>query len=190
VSARFALKAATAAEHERIDRLFGAACFSTSNGYRAFLRAQAAAFLPIEAALDQAGVERLIEDWPARRRGDLLRADFAEFGDALPPPLPGPRFNGPAGAAGCIYVLEGSRLGGAVLKRALPADAPRRFLAAPQTPGSWRKLLERLDTLLYRPDLVDAAIQAARHVFQRFEAGGLIYLQTERACEKAIRKSI
>jgi heme oxygenase (biliverdin-IX-beta and delta-forming) len=190
VSARFALKAATAAEHERVDRLFGAASFSTLNGYRAFLRAQAAAFLPVEAALDQAGAGWLIDDWPERRRGDLLRADLAEFGEALPPPLPGPGFNGPAGAAGGIYVLEGSRLGGAVLKRALPAGAPRRFLAAPQTPGSWRKLLERLDTLLYRPDLVDAATQAARQVFQRFEAGGLIHLQTERVCEKAIPGSI
>jgi heme oxygenase len=176
-SARAALRAATAAEHERVDRLFSGLDLANPADYRLFLLAQASAFLPVEAAIDKAGGKDVLPDWPDRRRGHLLGEDLRELG-AKPEPLPSPSLADPPSILGAIYVLEGSRLGGALLKRSLSETAPKRFLHAPQPAGSWRKLLEKLDLFLYRPDLLDKAVSAARDVFQRFEAGGLRYLET------------
>lgn len=178
MSARAALRAATAAEHERVDRLFGAYDLSSRTGYRAFLLAQAAAFLPVERALAAAGAGRLVPDWPERIRGHLLRADLAELDAGEPEAICSPRIDGPAGVIGAAYVLEGSRLGGAVLKRALPARFPQSFLAAPQQPGSWRKLLEIMDKVLYGAGSIEAAAGVARQVFECFAAGGRRYLET------------
>jgi heme oxygenase (biliverdin-IX-beta and delta-forming) len=180
VSARSALRAGTAAEHDRVDRLFSRLDLRCEEDYRRFLLAQAAAFLPIEERLDDAGSIEFVPDWMARRRAHLLRADLAALGADEPVRIPSPPLESPAARLGAIYVLEGSRLGGAVLKRGLAETSPRSFLAAPQNQGSWRKLLESLDMFLYRSDLLEAATAAAKEVFQNFEAGGQLYLESRR----------
>ncbi|MFN3945689.1 MAG: biliverdin-producing heme oxygenase [Allosphingosinicella sp.] len=189
MKARAALKAATAEDHGRVDALFARLDLAGLDDYRTFLCAQAAAFLPIEVALDAAGAATVFDDWPGRRRADLLRADLDQLGAPPLPPIAAPPLGDPAEIAGAVYVLEGSRLGGAFLKRALPPTAPRRFLDAPQPPGSWRKLLEKLETLLYRSEQLDSAARSARRTFARFEAAGRHYLETDQACVKAIHGS-
>ena len=170
MKARAALRAATAEEHRKVDAAFSGFRLGHETGYRAFLLAQAEAFLPVEQALDEAGAETILADWPRRRRGPLLRADLAGLNVTLPEPFSSPAFiSGKASMLGAIYVLEGSRLGGAVLKQAVPGHFPRRFLEARQAAGSWRSLLGTLDEFLIRPDDLDAAIAAAREVFARFE---------------------
>ena len=180
MSARAALRAGTAAEHERVDRLFSRFNLESVEGYRRFLLAQAAAFLPIEAELDRGGAADSVTDWAQRRRGDLLRADLLALGAENSAPIPAPEFGDAAAHLGAIYVLEGSRLGGALLKRGVPAAAPRSFLSSPDHKGSWRKLLETLDMFLYRSDRLDSALNAAKGVFQNFEAGGQLYLESGR----------
>lgn len=179
MSARAALRAATAADHERVDALFSHYDLATLDGYRRFLLAQAVAFLPAEEMLTRAGASRLIKDWDARRRSVALRADLGALGETVPEQIPAPDFVTDASVLGGIYVLEGSRLGGALLKRGIPASVPRAFLDAEQGSGAWRKLLERLEIFLYRTDLVEAAAGAARQTFQCFEAGGLRYLRND-----------
>ncbi|HTU12368.1 MAG TPA: biliverdin-producing heme oxygenase [Allosphingosinicella sp.] len=170
MTARAALRAATGAAHERVDALFSRFPLGDEAGYRDFLLAQAGGFLPVENALDAAGAERVLPDWPNRRRGDLLRVDLAALNVTAPEPFSAPPlFSGKAPMLGAIYVLEGSRLGGAVLKRTVPSHFPRRFLEARQAAGSWRSFLQALDDLLIRPDDLAAACQAAREVFARFE---------------------
>lgn len=179
MSARTRLRADTQAEHERVDQLFSRFDLGTADGYAAFLTAQAAAFLPVEAALDEAGASDIVSDWPARRRGALLRDDLRALG--RPVPAQGPddcRLSGSADLLGALYVLEGSRLGGALLKRQVAPDRPRRFLDAPQLPGTWRSLLMLLDKELHRPEELRAAVGAARGVFRRFEAAALAELRT------------
>ncbi len=179
MKARFALKAATAGEHERVDRLFSRLDLAQEGDYRLFLAAQASAHLPIEAALDAACAERLVEDWPARRRSHLLLADLGDLGLKAPTLVAAPEFGSDPAILGAIYVLEGSRLGGAMLKRSLPDIAPKRFLTAQQPPGSWRKLLETLDHFLYETSAIESACETARQVFQRFEAGGQRLLESK-----------
>jgi heme oxygenase len=178
MKARGVLRAGTAAEHERVDRLFSALDLALADDYRRFLLAQAAAFLPVEAALDAAGAELLVPDWTARRRGDLLRQDIAALAASLPPAEPVPVLLATPQILGALYVLEGSRLGGARLKRGVPAGMPMAFLAAPQQPGAWRKLLETLDHHLYETASIQSAIEAARGVFRCFEAGGRRFLES------------
>jgi heme oxygenase len=119
----------------------------------------------------------LLADWPERRRGELIAADLAELGAELPEPIAPPRLGGEASMLGALYVLEGSRLGGALLKRSLSDRVPCRFLAAPQQPGAWRKLLAKLDECLYEPARVGEACDTARQVFRRFELSGRRYLE-------------
>jgi heme oxygenase len=176
--ARAALRAGTAAEHDRVDALFGAFDLSERAHYGRFLQAQAAAFLPVEAAVDAAGGPELLRDWPERRRSGLLVRDLAALGLAVPAPAPAPPLACKAAALGAIYVLEGSRLGGALLRRSVKPEYPQTFLTAPQQPGAWRKLLETLDDCLYETARVDAAVGAARQTFHCFEAGGLRVLES------------
>ena len=180
MSARAALREGTAVEHDRVDRLFSRLDLAHEEDYRRFLLAQAAAFLPVEDRLDAGGTAEIVPDWGSRRRADLLRADLLALGADQPLHIPPPPLESPAARLGAVYVLEGSRLGGAVLKRGLAETAPRSFLSAPQNHGSWRKLLEILDMFLYRSDRLEAAMTAAKEVFQNFEAGGQLYLESRR----------
>ncbi|HZG08078.1 MAG TPA: biliverdin-producing heme oxygenase [Allosphingosinicella sp.] len=178
MKARAALRAATAAEHDRVDALFSRLDLARRDDYRLFLLAQAAAFLPVEAALDKAGAQAVVFDWVERRRGHLLVQDLEALGGALPAPEPAPAYTDAAAIWGAVYVLEGSRLGGAMLRGGVAADAPLAFLTAPQPRGGWRKLLELLDDRLYETATIDAAIGAARRTFCCFEAGGLRFLES------------
>ena len=178
MSARAQLRAGTAVQHDRVDRLFSRLDLAQEEDYRRFLLAQTAAFLPIEGRLDAAGIAQLVPDWRSRRRADLLRADLSALGLKEPPHIPPPALDSPAAQLGAVYVLEGSRLGGAMLRRGLAESVPHSFLSAPQNRGSWRKLLETLDMFLYRSDRLDAAMTAAKGVFQNFEAGGQLYLES------------
>lgn len=172
-----ALRDGTAAAHERLDALFGGFNLADAGSYRHFLLAHAEALVPLEEALDAGGADRVIADWPARRRGELLRADLAALGAAMPPAgaIPAPADD--AAAAGMIYVLEGSRLGGRFLARQVEPGLPRRFLEPPQERGAWPKLLAMLEQRLYGQAELASAIAAASAVFACFEDAGRRWLK-------------
>jgi heme oxygenase len=172
VSARAALRVATRADHERVDALYSRFDLTRVADYRLFLAAQAAAHLPIEAALDDAGAGAVLPDWERRRRAELLRRDLAEIGAEPLVAMPAPNFSGLPALLGGLYVIEGSRLGGALLKRALQPGTPARFLGAPAEPGSWRQLIATIDGSIDAPDEIAAATSAAQAVFRLFEAAG------------------
>jgi len=166
-----ALRAATRANHDRVDALFGCFDIARLEDYRRFLRAHATAFLAVETALDAIGLERLVDDWPERRRNALIRADLESLGEIPPEPAAFP-IASDAAAIGAAYVLEGSRLGGALLARRVGDGLPKEYLATPLPAGAWRKFLEELDSALDEPAMVADAAEAARAVFDRFEAAG------------------
>lgn len=166
-SARTLLRAATASAHERVDRAFGAFDLSDRDDYRAFLIAQAGPLLSAEAAVDAIDPSALLPDWPERRRSDLIRADLADFGT---PPAPTGAFDlqCDAAALGAIYVLEGSRLGGAMLARNVPMDLPARFIRCAPEPKRWQGLIEILDRQLVTPIQREVAADAACAIFDLF----------------------
>ena len=180
MSARDVLRQSTAAEHGRVDALFSRFDLGEREGYVRFLQAQAAAFIPMEDAIDLANAAAMLPDWPGRRRAHLLRADLSDLSVTPPEPFAAIRLSTcKASLLGAIYVLEGSRLGGALLKRGVADGLPQRFLDARQDAGSWRTLLKSLDEFLIRPNEFAAAVAAARDVFACFERAGARYLEAE-----------
>ncbi len=175
--ARGHLKARTDAAHARVDALFSRLNLADLADYRTFLSAQAGPHLAVEASVDSAGAERILPDWPQRRRAAALRADLAELGIAPVADDEPFSFASDAEMLGAVYVLEGSRLGGSLLKRQVVDTAPRRFLDQDQAPGAWRKLLEKLDEALYDQPRREAAADMAEQVFARFEAAAMRILQ-------------
>ncbi len=133
--------------------------------------AQAGAFIPVEDALERDGVAVLFSDWPARRRATQLKADLQALGLECPLPAGQIRFESTQALLGGLYVLEGSRLGGAMLRRSVPGGWPASFLQ-PASSASWRDFLAVLETALVRDEDIAAASQAACHVFKLFELSG------------------
>lgn len=81
----------------------------TIDGYHAVLGRFWGLVAPLEEALERAGVP--LVDWPDRRKAPLLAADLPTLDclarcDELPP------LEGGDAVLGCLYVLEGSTLGG------------------------------------------------------------------------------
>jgi heme oxygenase len=167
VSLRAALRSTTAADHERLDSMFGGFDLADRAAYRRFLRAHARALAPIEAAI---AASDATAGW--RPRWPLIAADLAVLGESPPPLLP---LEPPAAARlwGMRYVVEGSRLGGALLARRVGAGLPAAYLGAQHGKGEWRGFLETLEQAgadggrAWRAEAIDGARQA----FALFAAG-------------------
>lgn len=149
-SVRQRLKQASAGLHQQVDEAFSDFSLATPDGYRAFLRAHAAALFALEAALERNAIDTLLEDWPQRRRSVALRHDLEALGDEAPPALGLPQAPLNTGWCwGACYVLEGSRLGGQLLARRLQQaqpGAPMAYLAHAARAGLWQGFLQRLET--------------------------------------------
>lgn len=166
------LRNETRPEHVRTEAAFAGFDLSTHKEYALFLIAQASAFLAVERSLQDAGAAGMIDDWVGRCRSALLLDDLAEMGVGdvrLQPPL---SFEDEAEVVGGVYVLEGSRLGGKILRTQVPVGAPVRFLSAEGEPGAWRKFLHSLDQRVTGQSSIRSAVDAARRVFRSFEVAG------------------
>ncbi len=171
MSGRQALRRATRPDHEAVDAAFSRYDLSTLAGYGRFLAAQARVVGAVEERAEAGGAGSHIEDWPLRRRAGRLAADLEELGILAGPTVPVAPLSGPAAVLGAVYVLEGSRLGGTLLSRGLPAGAPARFLAGDDDNAQrWRTLVALLDRRLTAEDDLRIAVASARSVFQAFLA--------------------
>lgn len=172
---RNALRDATTVAHRKLDALWDGIELAERGDYAHFLAATAAALLPIEAGLWQSGAARVLPDWPGRCRSGALVDDLAALGLPAPTLDPVPVGTG-ADIFGVLYVLEGSRLGGAtLLRRTEDAADPvirenRRFLQHGQGRGLWRSFVERLDALVPSAAELDGMIERACAAFALFEA--------------------
>ncbi|KQS55600.1 hypothetical protein ASG17_05880 [Brevundimonas sp. Leaf363] len=178
-SARFFLREATADAHARLDVLFSGFDLADRADYARFLKAQAGAFFGVEAALDKAGADVVLPDWPARRRSQALRDDLIALKEAVPEAMPEPLLPNPAAILGAAYVIEGSRLGGAMLVRTVADTAPISFLA-PGNPLHWRSFVAILEKRLSSADERTEAARSASAVFDIFTASALRVLGADR----------
>lgn len=138
------LRRVTRPWHDAVEDLFAPYDLATADGLGGFLLRQCAAVLPVERALEAAGVAGLVPDWAERRRSDALLADLRRLGLEAPHPLPVFAVPSAAHAMGSLYVLEGSKLGGRVLlRRVLAARDPRVRAASAylghHQPGGWAR---------------------------------------------------
>ncbi|NEJ91122.1 biliverdin-producing heme oxygenase [Rhizobium leguminosarum] len=172
---RSALRAQTADCHAAVDTLFGSFNLSRTQYYKAFLRAHARVVPSVEHALEKGGIGRLLPDWPERRRTHLLAADIQELDDRLPALLPQLALRCEAAVWGAAYVLEGSKLGGALLAKAVPDHLPSSYLSPQGPKGAMRLFMDRLDAS--KVDDPGAAVAAARGVFDLFLKAGQVELE-------------
>ena len=169
MTARAALKRASRDVHDRLDRTLSIYRLDQRGDYVTFLQAQARALLPVERALTDAGAAALVPGWGEALRSALLTADLAELGAGDITQIPPPSYDGEAELLGGIYVLEGSRMGAAVLLRSVPAEFPRAFLGARSPSGRWGAFVATLERKLGSPVDLEQAKDSARRTFACFE---------------------
>ncbi len=177
---RSALRAETAGVHEA---LHGAPPFAAiaerrleRSGYQRLLWALSD-FHSSLADVIEAGCQRLQS--PAvfaacERRRHLLALDIDSLGGPARDLAVGPikPLNG-AWAAGCLYTLVGSTLGGKVIYRQLdyllPTPAGRSFFAGAHDDGErWRELCRRLEVFGAEQECLTALVQGAHAAFEYF----------------------
>ncbi|WP_260482163.1 biliverdin-producing heme oxygenase [Sphingomicrobium flavum] len=167
MSARFFLKEQTAEAHERLDAHFGNYDLSNPGEYAAFLTAHAAALLTVEQALDDADAASLVPEWPQMRRSPYIRADLEKLGADVPPLPAFPALRGDADILGALYVLEGSRLGGKLLRQSVGERLPAAYLQH-LAPTPWPEFVALIERKLYSPVEREQAAVAANRVFAAF----------------------
>ncbi len=142
------LKQETEGHHARLDGALSALNLADASDYGRFLQIHAAALRPLEQRLELAGVAALLDDWPSRVRRHSVDADLRVLGLSRPAPVAVGPLLGTDEMLGALYVLEGSRLGHAMLLRQLPSAAPTRaavaFLAHGAGARLWGGLLAAL----------------------------------------------
>jgi heme oxygenase len=131
------LKLETAAEHAAIEAAAGVMNPELRvEQYADYLAQSFGFYAPVEAMLERLGAWQALGLSRAERsKLPLLEHDLLALGrdpSALPRCEAPPRLRDAAEAFGCLYVLEGSTLGGRVISRhvqaRLGAELPRRFL--------------------------------------------------------------
>jgi heme oxygenase len=163
------LRAATVSDHARLDTLGARFDFASPLDYAAFLSAHAALLPGIETRIAEGP---LPPNWPARQRTAALAADLSSLGLAPPDPAHAPALDSPSMRVGALYVLEGSRLGGAVLRRRLHAarpGAPCAYLSHGADQQLWPSFVAWLDGLELDSVERGAAAEGAKLTFGAFD---------------------
>lgn len=177
---RARLRAATAAWHQALERqldLLGPGLDTAS--YRRLLAMLYGFHAPLETRLCRAAALAPDLGVPPPRRAHLLARDLAALGmpraavRALPRCPSLPRLERPEHVAGCLYVIEGSVLGGRLIarevERRLGLDAARgaSFFHAGSADGNrrWRRLVAALERSAGDGAAVDEMATAARETF-------------------------
>jgi heme oxygenase len=181
---RAALKSHTGALHERLEAGLNLTGPGLDRGRYAELMARFHGFYaPLEPALLDAEWPDYGVSYAERLKTPAIQRDLSAFGltpeaiDSLPVCEALPRVDTPARRLGCLYVLEGSTLGGQFLTRhfatalGLTPETGCAFFSGygAATGPRWAtfvKLLDALDT----PDTRTEALDAALETFERLEA--------------------
>lgn len=133
-------------------------------------------------------------DWPARQRLGALAADLGDLGVAGPAPPEAaalPATAGPGAVWGTLYVTEGARLGGRVLRRNIQSrlgPVPARFLDGhgDRTQPLWRDLGRLADLYVDGEPGRQLARQTAIGVFAAFSRWAASHGETRHAGENEL----
>ncbi len=151
----------------------------TKENYIRILKIFYGFFSPLEQAIaKQKGIETYLPDHASRRKSELLLNDLRYLTQSEETPVCKdlPTINSLGDALGCLYVMEGSTLGGRivskVLKEKLDIDQSNGATFfngyGPETGSKWKKFQEAL--VAYSTDTTkeDAVIDAADTTFLKF----------------------
>lgn len=172
------LKRSTALSHAATEKALIQHVKSISNtvDYARLLHCLYGFYQPLEKSFDTF-LSRQVPDYNLRRKSHRIVQDITVLGFQPPDRLAAalPAIADAASALGCFYVLEGSVLGGAVIKKIIQSKCPQvpeeafSFLAGyGDTMELWQSFLAHLNTLL-QSDGLPKAITAANDCFTQFE---------------------
>lgn len=170
------LRVATAHAHEEVDALFSRFDLADQQSYRLFLEAHQHVLPACEKALDRAGAQILLADWPSRRRSAVLSLDLDNLGSDKGAGNRLVTVSSAAEAWGLLYVLEGSRLGGTVLARRVAEIGDHtsvratRYLRHGEGQRLWPTFVAALNSSKLVQDRLPEVITAAIAGFSLFKA--------------------
>jgi heme oxygenase len=158
------LRGATRNDHASIDRMLLRFDLNRAEDYRMFLNIHFASLVTFRA------------DWRLQDGEDFARmlgcvqADLETLGSKAPVlPTLSPTPTNPAKGLGIGYVVRGSRLGAAVLRRGIVGELPTSYLDLIPT-LSWEGFLIQLESIADDPNGRDEATRAATSTFHSFAA--------------------
>ena len=165
------LKRETAALHCRLEDGLGLTEAGLSvERYKRLLESFLGYFEPVEARIAELAPSAPPLGLELAARSQLLVKDLMALGSsapsitALPRCTDLPRLTGPAHLAGCLYVLEGSRLGGAIVARELERSLGLGADSAAFFRGDGREVARRFKRVLAWLDEVAGAGAAADEI--------------------------
>ncbi|MEI8018804.1 MAG: biliverdin-producing heme oxygenase [Schlesneria sp.] len=178
------LKEETRSSHEATEKqlnLFSR--MSTDQQYARLLGRFWGFYVPIESTIGQvAGVDKLPLNLSARQKKPLLQSDltFLDWNEptiqALPLCVDLPTLDSVPQALGCLYVLEGSTLGGQFISRDLQSrlgitpEKGGRFFASygPAVGSMWKAFGDTVTAYSTSPEIEDAIVDSAIETFAAF----------------------
>jgi heme oxygenase len=176
------LKLATADVHDNVDKTIMAQDpFANTQNYLDFLRLQFYFLRDVSALYEHSELLALIPDLTSRRRLSLLEQDFEDLAATLPAAYLQPFVTintDVATALGWLYVVEGSKVGAAMLGKQVQAklnfnaEHGARYLTGPGAGrgSAWRELVQLIDSVELNKQQEQALIEGARQAFTRFQA--------------------
>lgn len=164
-----AVRTATLADHKRTEESFAATLARLPESYGPYLQTHARAFPAVGRALAQ------VWDWsPWQERWNDLSDDLAKLGLAPPPAVELAPLRSAAEGLGMIYVLEGSRMGSALLLKSIPSELPTAYLRGGLNTAPWHRAKALLDDALSETEA--DVIAGARAAFRAFESAARAHL--------------
>jgi heme oxygenase len=176
------LKRDTADLHQQVEHRFRILDPAlTRQGYVQKLERLLGLHRPLEALIEPWG-DRLVIDWDARRKTHLLQADLEFLGKTpaeiaqLPHCEALPSLDDLGAVLGCLYVLEGSTLGGRMIAGHLaqhlgvvPGQGASFFSSYGEAlMPRWRSFQHRLAELATSAAMEDRIVQSAQATFTSF----------------------
>lgn len=174
-SVRSFLRAHTREAHESVDLRYATLDISRRDDYALFLQAHADAVLPLEAALEAAGVQDVVPDWLNRRRTPSLLEDLQFLGAPAHSRRAAPSIRSKAELWGVLYTLEGSRLGARILSARVETSSDqlvsgaKAYLCHGARKRLWPSFLNRLEGAPEPRTHPDLLLKGARCAFARFQ---------------------
>lgn len=168
-SVHHAVRTATLGDHKRTEESFAATLARLPASYGPYLQTHASVFPAVGQALSHAW------DWaPWQERWNDLLDDLAKLGLTPPPTVDLAPIRNPAEGLGMIYVLEGSRMGSALLLKSIPGDLPTAYLRGGLNIAPWHRAKALLDEALIETEA--DVIAGARAAFRAFESAARVHL--------------
>ncbi|KID55557.1 hypothetical protein JF50_20380 [Pseudoalteromonas luteoviolacea] len=186
------LRASTSSVHDQLDKkIMAQSPFDNKTNYGHFLRYQFHLMRHVESLYLDTQLAKLVPDLVARNRFKALSQDFQDLNIAQPAPLPNTTNVAHCHYAslGWLYVIEGSKLGAAVLakeaeKLGLNGEFGARFLAGSEkSRGShWRQFMQGIEDAPLNAQQEQAMLEGAQAAFKFANAlVELSYAQPENA---------